>query len=137
VFDAPETPRLTDAAIAALSPADWPRVRLVPVDAFRLLAFRYPVNAYLQSVRDARHDHPRMVHKDTWAAVWRRDYGIVRMDLTRPAFDLLAQLADGRTLGQAMRKALSGRGRRRASEHDVFRWFREWTGGGAFQAVRR
>lgn len=136
VFDAPESASLADADIAAVAPGDWPRARLVPVDAFRLLALRHPVNAYLQSVRDERHDHPRMVRKDTWVAVWRRDYGIRRMDLTRPGYELLRLLAAGRPLGRSMRTVLGRPGRGRPTEDQVFRWFREWASGGAFQALR-
>jgi hypothetical protein len=135
VFDAPERRSLSNAEIAAVDPADWARARLTPVDAFRLLALRYPVNAYLKSVRDERHDHPRMARKDTWVAVWRNDYRIWRMDLTRPGYDLLRHLAAGRPLGWAMARVLGGKGRGRPTEDQVFRWFREWTSGGAFRAV--
>jgi hypothetical protein len=136
VFDAPETESLTEAQIAAVRPEDWERARLTPVDAFRLLALRHPVNAYLQSVRDERHDHPRMTRKDAWVAVWRQDYRIWRVDLPQPAYEMLRHLAAGRPLGWAMKRVLGTKGRGRPTEDQVFRWFREWTSGGAFRAVR-
>ncbi len=108
---------------------------LAPVAAFRLLAFRYPVNAYLQTVKDDEHDHPKARLKDTWVAVYRRDYGVYRLELSRSAHDLLADLADGRPLGAALTRAVVVGGRRAPSEHELFRWFREWVSGGVFRSV--
>src|SRR5216684_487302 len=111
VFDAPETPPLTEAAIAAVAPEAWETARLKAIGAFALLAFRYPVNAYLQTVRDDNHQHPRARLKDTWVAVYRRDYRVFRLDLTRAAHDLLADLAQGAPLGRAVTAAVRGGGR--------------------------
>jgi hypothetical protein len=134
VFDAPETPALTEAEIAAV-PADvWERARLEPVAAFRLLAFRYPVNAYLSSVRDEDHHHPKTRRGDSWVAVYRREYAVWRLDLDRPAHDLLADLAAGQPLGDAVQAALR-RGRGRVSQDDLFRWFRNWMSNGLFRRV--
>lgn len=134
-FDAPETPALTEAAIAAVPTEAWDTARLRTVDAFRLLAFRYPVNAYLQSVRDEDHDHPRPRRQDTWVAVYRRDFKVWRLDLTRPAHDLLADLAAGIPLGRAVAAAVARGGSRAPDTEDLFRWFRQWASGGLFQSV--
>jgi putative DNA-binding protein len=134
-FDAPETPALTEAAIAAVPAEAWEVARLRTVDAFGLLAFRYPVNAYLQSFRDDDHDHPRPLRQDTWVAVYRRDYKVWRLDLQRPAYDLLADLAAGLPLGRAVSAALKRGGRRPPDTEDLFRWFRQWASGGLFQSV--
>lgn len=134
VFDAPETPPLSERAIAAVPAEAWERARLAPVAAFRLVSFRYPVNAYLQTVKDDDHDHPRARLKDERVAVYRRDYGVYRLDLTRAAHDLLADLAAGKPLGEAVGAALR-RGRRPPSETELFRWFREWVSGGVFATV--
>jgi len=135
VFDAPETPPLTEAAIASVPPDAWETARLQTVEAFQLLAFRYPVNAYLQTVRDDDHHHPRARLKDTWVAVYRRDYGVFRVELTRAAHDLLADLAGGTPLGEAIGKAVRQGGRRAPSETELFRWFRQWVSGGVFRSV--
>jgi len=135
-FDAEETPCLGEAEIAAVAPGDWERGRLQPVAAFRLLSFRYPVNGYLDSVRNEDHDHhPRAKARDTWTAVYRRDYSVWRHDLTRPAHDLLADLAAGRPLGEAVSAALGRGGRRAPTQDELFRWFREWVSGGVFRSV--
>jgi len=135
VFDAPETRALTEAEIGSVPAGAWETARLRTVAAFELLAFKYPVNAYLQSVRDDDHDHPRTRREDTWVAVYRRDYKVWRLDLTRPAHDLLADLAAGVPLGPAVNAALARGGRPSLEEETLFQWFRQWASGGLFQAV--
>ena len=135
VFDAPAVPALQPEAVAAVPPETWETARLRTVDAFRLLAFRYPVNAYLQSVRDDNHDHPKPRLKHTWVAVYRRDYSVYRLELTLPAHDLLADLVSGTPLGEAVAKATRTRARRRPSAAELFRWFRDWVAGGMFRAL--
>ena len=134
-FDGPETPRLSEGEIAAVPPEAWEAARLKPVGTFRLLSFRYPVNDYMQSVLDDNHDHPKARLKDSWIAVYRRDYTVYRLDLTRAAHDLLADLALGMPLGEAISKAMKTGGRRAPSEHELFRWFRQWVSVSVFQSV--
>lgn len=135
VFDAPETKALSEARIAAVPEQAWEHARLRPIAAFRLLALRYPANDYLQSVRDDQHRHPPLRARNTWVAIYRRDYGVYRLDLARPAHDLLADLAAGRTLGEALQAALRRPSRPRVEPDVLFRWFREWVSGGVFQSV--
>jgi hypothetical protein len=147
-FDAEQQPPLSQAQIAAVPPEAWERARFTTVPAFRLLAFRYPVNAYLQSVRDEKHDHPAARLKAEYVAVYRRDYAIFRLPMSREAHDLLQDLAAGTALGVAVaaamersrRKGASGaRGSRRPTprltEDQLFKWFRDWMGGGVFASV--
>jgi hypothetical protein len=136
VFDAPEVPPLSGAEIAAVPAESWERARLAPIEAFRLLSLRYPVNAYLQSVRDEDHDHPALRRKDTYVAVYRRDYSVWRHDLSQAAHDLLADLVAGKPLGKAVSAAILRGGRRAPTTDQLFRWFREWTAGGVFRSVR-
>ena len=133
-FDAEETPRLTDEQVAAVAPEAWGRARLVPIAALRLLELRYPANAYLESVKDENHHHPRPVRKDGFVAVYRRNYAVYRTDLSKPAFALLRDLAAGKKLSLAIRAALR-RGGRPPGEDQLFRWFREWVAGGMFTSV--
>ena len=134
-FDAEETPRLTEAQIAAVPEEKWQDAVLRPVAAFRLLAFRYPVNAYLQTVKDENHDHPRARLLDEWVVVYRRDYGVFRLALTRASHDLLADLVSGTPLGAAVARALRAGRTRAPGEAELFRWFREWVSGGLFRTV--
>jgi hypothetical protein len=134
-FDGPETPRLSEAQIAGVPPEAWETALLKPVGTFRLSSFRYPVNDYLQTVLDDNHDHPKARHKDSWIAIYRRDFTVYRLDLTRAAHDLLADLARRTPLGEAIGKAMKSGGRRAPSEHELFRWFRQWVSVGVFQSV--
>jgi hypothetical protein len=136
VFDAPETPALSEVAIAAVPAEAWERARLKPITAFRLLAFRYPVNAYLQTVRDEDHaHHPKAKLKNEWVAVYRRQFAVYRLDLTRDAHDLLQDLASGARLGDAIAAALASDRKRSLTPNELSRWFREWVSGGVFQSV--
>lgn len=134
-FDAEETPRLTDADIALVNPDDWEHARLRPIAALRVLALRYPANAYVQSLRDDDHDHPPIKRRDNWVAVYRRDYAVYRLELSRSAHDLLVGLAAGQPLGAAITTALARPTRPRPEPEALFRWFREWVSEGLFQAV--
>jgi hypothetical protein len=135
VFDAPETAPLSEAEIAAVPAEAWERARLTPITPFRLLAFDSPVNAYVQSVRDENHDHPKARRKQTWVAVSRRNYGVYRLELGRPAHDLLQDLVGGMRLGEAVLLALRRGGARAPREAQLFGWFREWMAGGIFRSV--
>jgi hypothetical protein len=134
VFDEVETPALSAAAVAAVPPERWPEVRLRPIAAFRLLALRYPVNAYVASVGGKAHRPPRPRRRDAWLLVFRRDYSVRRLELTRPGYDLLSELAAGRTLGDAVTAAARRRGA--AARHtELHRWFRQWMASGLFAGL--
>ncbi len=136
VFDAAESPVLTTEQIAAIPTDAWERVRLKPIAAYRLHSFRYPVDAYLDSVKDERHDHPRPRRQDTWLVVFRRSYVCRRLGLTRPAYDLLRGLSSGIPLGEAIATSVRKHRRRKGFEEaQFFRLFRNWVSEGIFQSV--
>jgi hypothetical protein len=138
VFDAPQTPPLAAETIEAVPPEAWENVRLVPVAALALLAFRYPVGAYLDSVSDEHgHTHPPLRRRDSWVAVYRRDYTVWRQELSRSAYGVLSDLSAGRTVGDTVTAALCVRGPGRLREQAIFRFFRDWTAAGMFQAIAR
>jgi hypothetical protein len=132
-FDAPETDVLGEPEIASVGER-IEGARVVPIPALRLLAFRYPVNAYLQSVRDEDHDHPRTALRPSWVAVYRRSYTVRRLELSRDEHTLLHALASGVTLGKAVRKTMRS-ARRRLAPDDFFRWFRVWVQAGLFRSI--
>jgi hypothetical protein len=133
-FDAEETPALSAEAIAAVPEEAWASAVLQPVASLRLLALRYPVGAWLDSLRSEGHEHPAIRRRDTWVLVYRREYQVYRQELTRPAHDLLASLAAGRPLGHAVLDLLARR--RGVDAGQLFRWFRQWVGAGLFTGVR-
>ena len=129
VFDAVETPPLTGEVVKAVPQEAWERARLKPIEAFRLLEFDYPVSQYVGAV-DGENRFPRLAKKKTCMVAYRRNYQVKRMDLTRPAFEVLHALASGKTIGEAISRVLAGAKRPR-----LFEWFRDWIVVGLFQAV--
>ena len=132
VFDAPEVAPLSESALAAIPEDAWEGVRLSPVPGFELLGFRYPVNAYLQTVRDDNHDHPKPRIRNSWTAVYRHDYSVWRLDLTHPEHDLLRDVSSGEPLGAAVAAAMKRGPRRAPGEDELSAWFRRWVSGGMF-----
>ena len=59
---------------------------------------------------------------------YRHNSDVHRLDLTKPAYDLLSALASGKTLGESILEA-------RARESQLFDWFKEWMAEGLFQSV--
>ncbi len=131
VFDAEGAPRADVEPLRALPIPRWAGVRFRLDPTVRLLAFDHPVNDFLQAFRGGR--GPRIPRpRATWTAVYRRDFVVWRMTLTRTMFRLLGSLAAGRALGAAIRSRL-----RAAPELErfAFRWFREWVSEGLFSEI--
>ena len=136
VFDERRAEPLTAAGFAAIGADEWQRVRLITVPALRFLKLRYPANDFMNAVRSGR--KPRLPRpRATFAIVYRRGYQVYRRDQEPAQFRLLAALAAGRTLAQAVRASISGRpagaDRLAAALGD---WFREWAAAGLFSGAR-
>lgn len=133
VFDAPESPAWPAEEVAKLPNEAWASAVLKPIAAFRLGAYAYPVNAYLQSVKDEHHDHPDTGRKATHVAVWRKRYEVWRLDLSKPAHDFLRDLAKGRPFGKAV--ASAAKGLQGGAGDQLFRWLRDWVAEGMFEGI--
>ena len=132
VFDAPRAEPLSAAEFAAIGANEWQHVRLSVVPALRFLKLRYPANDYMNAVR--RGQKPRLPRpRPAFVIVYRRSYQVYRRDQDPAQFRLLAALASGRTLAQAVRASASGR---RISADQLAAqlgaWFREWATAGLF-----
>lgn len=130
-FDATCSTPLDAAAIASVPDGLWPRAQLVPSEALRLVATRWPAAAWFQSFKEETR-HPDIRRKAEYIAVFRRGFGVRRLDLTRPAFELLDALARGRRLENAIAAVLR---QRRVTKGQLFTWFRDWVSAGMFRAV--
>jgi hypothetical protein len=128
VFDEQETPVLTAEDIAAVPPEAWENVRLKPIAAFRLGAFDYPVSAYLGGV-DKENPFPPLRKKKTWVVGYRKKYHVERLDLTKPAYELLSAIVEGKTLSEALAQVP------KVTESQLFEWFRDWMADGLFQSL--
>ncbi|HEY3205066.1 MAG TPA: DNA-binding domain-containing protein [Thermoanaerobaculia bacterium] len=133
VFDAPQSPAWPAEEVARIPEAAWEMAVMKPIEAFRLAAFGYPVNAYLQSVKEDRHDYPEIRRKPSWVAIYRKDYEVWRLDLTKPAYEFLRALSRGRPFGKAVAEA-AGRLQGAAGDR-LFRWLRDWVAEGIFQGI--
>ena len=133
VFDAPESPAWPAEEIARIPEAAWERAILHPVEALRLGAFSHPVNAYFQSVKDEKHDHPDIVRKRTWVVVYRKNYEVWRLDLSESAHEFLSALVRGRPFGKAVADA--ARGAQGSPGTQLFGWLRDWVAEGLFTRI--
>jgi hypothetical protein len=133
VFDAPETPPLTEAGFAAVAPGQWERARLVPVAALRLVDLDYDAGAHLDALREGRRV-PRVRRRRNRVVVCRRGYAVFRREQPAAAFALLGDLVGGLTVGRALARALGRRGGRLGAD-EAFRLFRNWAAMGLFRAV--
>jgi len=138
VFDGPGVegqPLLSAEQIRAIGPEAWPNVRLEMVPCFRLIALRFPVNAYYAAMR--RGEKPDLpASAPSWVAVTRRDYVVRRHDLTEQQFTLLSALAAGETVGAAIeRAALQPDTDVGQFAKDLSLWFLDWNINGFFWCV--
>jgi hypothetical protein len=134
VFDECETPVLGAEDLESVAPESWEQVRLQPIAALRVLAFRYSVIPPLSAFHDDR-PTPTPRRRATWVAVYRRDYSVLRLELSRAEHDLLRDLVDGAPLGDALATAAAAQKSAR-QQQKIFRWFRTWISEGLFSAIR-
>ena len=133
VFDAPETPPLTEADLAAVGPDDWARSRLVPVAALRLVVLGHDAGAHLDALREGRR-RPPVRRRRNRVVVYRRRYAVFRREQSPTAFALLEDLVKGVAVGRALARALERRGARLGAE-EAIRQFHDWAAMGLFRAV--
>lgn len=136
-FDERESPALRAGDFEAISESKLAGTRLVTVPSVRLVALQWNAGAYLDSVRDENHRHPKPRKEPAFVLVFRRNYAIYRLMVSPPAFALLEDIVAGRALGVAVQRALARRGSTRASADDFSRWFRQWASEGVFAGAKR
>ena len=132
VFDGEESPVLGATELEAVSPEVWEDARLSPISAFRLLAFKHAVIPNLVAYHEDR-PSPSPRRRASWVALYRRDYSVLRLELSRAEYDLLKTIVDGAPLGEALTTAAASKSPRQQAK--VFRWFRTWISEGLFTAI--
>lgn len=137
VFDAARAEPLTAAEFSAIGADEWHRVRLSLIPALRMLKLRFPANDYLNATRGG--GKPRLPRpRATFAIVYRRGFEVFRRDQPPDQFKLLTALAKGRTLAEAVRSSVSGRGGNADKlAATLGAWFREWAAAGIFCGIDR
>jgi hypothetical protein len=141
VFDGPgvEGKPLLTAEVLQTFPAErFAEARLVPVPCLRLLAFRFPVNAYFTASRlveegeELEIPDPAPEH----LALTRRDWVVRRFPLTRAQHALLEQILAGATIGEAIAAAADIADLDdEALGAELQSWFRIWVAEGFFQSL--
>jgi hypothetical protein len=134
VFDAPQTPPLTEADLAAVAPGAWRTACLVPIAALRLLVLDHDAGAHLEALREGRR-RPPVRRGRCRVVVYRRNDAVFRRGQAAAAFALLEDLVKGLTVGRALARAVGRRGARLGPD-EAFRLFRDWAAMGLFSAVR-
>jgi hypothetical protein len=141
VFDGPGVefqPLLTAEALQAFPVERFAESRLVPVPCLRLLAFRYPVNAYYTAARTAEEGEevPIPDPEPERVALSRRDFVVRRYPLDPPQYALLEKILAGATVGEAIATAADASGLDDdALAAGLQSWFRLWVAEGFFQAI--
>jgi len=132
VFDEEDSSVLGSEELEAVPPEAWEEARLRAIPAFRLLAFKHAVVPNLVAYHEDR-PSPGPRRRASWLALYRRDYSVLRLELTRAEFDLLKAIVDGAPLGKALTAAAASKSPRQQTK--IFRWFRTWISEGLFTAI--
>jgi len=133
VFDEEESPVLSAEELESVPPDAWENARLRPISAFRLLEFRYSVMPHLIAYHEDR-PSPNPRRRASWVALYRRDYSVLRLELSRAEHDLLAALAGETPLGEALAVAAQSQKSSR-QQAKIFKWFRTWIAEGLFTSI--
>jgi len=123
--------------LSGLSAADWLATRLIPAPCLRLASFRFPVHDYASAVRQQR-DANIPDPQPTLLAITRRDYCVRRVALEHDEFAVLADLIEGKGIGEALERSLVNSVR--AIDElaaDVRRWFLNWSAAGYFAGIQQ
>lgn len=126
VFDEAETEAMSTEDVAAVPDAAWAGARLAPIAALRLLELDYPVQLYVEAMKREGPRPPRR-RRRTRLVVFRRNYSVTWMELGKPAFGVLGELASGAPLGTALRLI--------RDDDTAFTMFQRWMTEGLFRTV--
>ncbi|MEX0679626.1 MAG: DNA-binding domain-containing protein [Pirellulales bacterium] len=139
VYDGPGTERggtLDPTEVAEIPPTAWNRLRLVVAPCLRLHRFGHPVHEYWAARKDGTEPAP-CGPRATWLAVNRRDFVVERRELAGAEFTLLAEIAGGATLAQAIAAAIAPSTPEDGPvEPRLGAWFARWAGDGYFVGVK-
>jgi hypothetical protein len=130
---------LSHEDLVGLPPERFAAARLVPVVCLRLLASRYPVNAYYTAVRHAEEgdEVPIPESAEELVAILRRDFVVRRYSLSRPQHALLEAVLAGAPVGEALAAAaaLASDLEDDSLAASFQAWFRFWTAEGFFHRL--
>jgi len=131
-------PLLTAELLQSFPAERFAEARLVPVPCLRLLAFRFPVNAYYTAARHAGEgeEPPIPDPEPEYVALTRRDFVVRRFPLTPAQHALLEKILAGAPVGEAIAASAEISGLDdEALGAELQAWFRLWVAEGFFQSI--
>jgi hypothetical protein len=141
VFDGPGVegkPLLTAELLQSFPAERFAEARLIPVPCLRLLAFRFPVNAYYTAARHAGEEEEPPIPDPApeYVAFTRRDFVVRRFPLMPAQHALLEKILAGAPVGEAIAAAAEISGLDdEALGTELQIWFRLWVAEGFFQSI--
>ncbi|MDB5321875.1 MAG: hypothetical protein JWN40_3506 [Phycisphaerales bacterium] len=142
VFDGPGVEGqglLTAEMLGRMDAATFGGARIVPVVCLRLLAFKYPVNAYYTAARRTKEgeEAPEMPEAGAqYLALTRREFVVRRIELSAGQHALLETLMAGRTVNEAIAAAAERwTGDEAGFAAAVREWFRDGAAAGFFWRI--
>jgi hypothetical protein len=133
VYDEQESPVLSTEELQSVPPEAWEDARLRPISALRLLALRHSVIPHLVAFHEDK-PGPTPRRRASWVAIYRRDYSVLRLELSRAEHDLVRALTDGAPLGEAL-SAAAAKQKSARKQAKIFSWFRTWIAEGLFESI--
>ena len=136
-FDAPDAAPLDPASIAAIPEDAWAAARLSLHPSVQRVALFHPTHDFRAAIR-AGEDPPRPPPASTHVVVYRGPESLHYVEIEPLAFDLLARLASGETLGEAGEGVAGGAAGEDAAaelEAKIAGWFQFWTASGWVSTV--
>lgn len=138
VFDGPgaeELPPLELSRLASLDANSFLSARLVANPSLRLLEFRFPLNDYFTALRRCETPTPTPPSpQPSWLALWRRDYVVRRLPLSRGEFVMLQTFLSGEPVERALEVGLAD-DRSATDTTQLNESFRVWSVAGFFVDV--
>ena len=132
-FDSPEAELLKAGDLDTVPAAKLGATRLGTAPSLRLVELEWNADAYLDTVRDETHQHPKPKRSGSFVVIIRRNFSVYRFSVSEAEFVVLRDLEAGLTIGKTVARALARKGRRRPSPEEFGPWFRSWTSQGVFK----
>ena len=119
-----ETTALTQEHLQNRNPEELMANPLPLRQALSLHHFTYPTNIYYtQFLNGEKPDKPEP--KETYAAIYRHDNEMWRLDLEKEEYDILLELQKGRSVNDALQTVLKDKDDQEVAEN-ISKWFARW-----------
>jgi uncharacterized protein (UPF0276 family) len=128
-YYAPDAPTLDGTSLSLLSPEDLESARFIPHPAMHLEQSEWAIAQLWLAHQTEGMAFPEEMHTNSFALVVRPRWQPRLLMLSRAAFAVLTELADGKTFGEALDAALA-----LEKDFDVAAHLQQWIEAGAFAA---